>query len=49
MLGYANPLGLPANETGHNGEASGNFQQAFTHLELISAAFILDRSLGQEA
>ena len=49
MLGYANHLGLHANETGHNGEALGNFPQAFTHLALISAAFNLDRSLGQEA
>jgi GH15 family glucan-1,4-alpha-glucosidase len=49
MLGYANHLGLHANETSHNGEALGNFPQAFTHLALISAAFNLDRSLGQEA
>jgi GH15 family glucan-1,4-alpha-glucosidase len=47
MLGYANHLGLYAEEIGHNGEALGNFPQAFTHLTLISAAFNLDRALGK--
>ena len=47
MLGYANHLGLYAEETGPNGEALGNFPQAFTHLSLISAAFNLDRALGK--
>jgi GH15 family glucan-1,4-alpha-glucosidase len=46
MLGYANHLGLYAEEIGHSGEALGNFPQAFTHLTLISAAFNLDRALG---
>jgi GH15 family glucan-1,4-alpha-glucosidase len=46
MLGYANHLGLYAEETGPTGEALGNFPQAFTHLSLISAAFNLDRALG---
>jgi GH15 family glucan-1,4-alpha-glucosidase len=46
MLGYANHLGLYAEETGPRGEALGNFPQAFTHLGLISAAFNLDRALG---
>ncbi|MFQ5829690.1 MAG: glycoside hydrolase family 15 protein [Candidatus Methylomirabilia bacterium] len=46
MLGYANHLGLYAEETGPHGEALGNFPQAFTHLSLISAAFNLDRALG---
>lgn len=46
MLGYSNHLGLYAEETGHSGEALGNFPQAFTHLALISAAFNLDRALG---
>ena len=45
MLGYANHLGLYAEETGPSGEALGNFPQAFTHLALISAAFNLDRAL----
>lgn len=47
MLGYANHLGLYAEETGPNGEALGNFPQAYTHLALISAAFNLDRALGK--
>jgi len=46
MLGYANHLGLYAEETGPSGEALGNFPQAFTHLALISAAFNLDKALG---
>ena len=46
MLGFANHLGLYAEETGRRGEALGNFPQAFTHLALISAAFNLDRALG---
>ena len=46
MLGFANHVGLYAEETGHSGEALGNFPQAFTHLALISAAFNLDRALG---
>ncbi len=48
MLGYANHLGLYAEETGPSGEALGNFPQAFTHLSLISAAFNLDRALGRK-
>ena len=47
MLGYANHVGLYAEETGASGEALGNFPQAFTHLALISAAYNLDRALGQ--
>jgi GH15 family glucan-1,4-alpha-glucosidase len=45
LLGYANHLGLYAEQTGNSGEALGNFPQAFTHLALISAAFNLDRML----
>ncbi len=49
MLGFANHVGLYAEETGHHGEGLGNFPQAFTHLALISAAFNLDRALGPGA
>lgn len=45
MLGYANHVGLYAEQTGSSGEAFGNFPQAFTHVSLISAAFNLDRAL----
>ena len=47
MLGYANHLGLYAEEIGPSGEALGNFPQALTHLSLISAAFNLDRALSR--
>jgi GH15 family glucan-1,4-alpha-glucosidase len=47
MLGYASPLGLYAEETGPTGDLLGNFPQAFTHLSLINAAFILDRALDR--
>jgi GH15 family glucan-1,4-alpha-glucosidase len=47
MLGFANHVGLYAEETGHRGEGLGNFPQAFTHLALISAAVNLDRALGK--
>ncbi len=49
MLGFSNHVGLYAEETGHRGEALGNFPQAFTHLALISAAYNLDRALGPGA
>jgi GH15 family glucan-1,4-alpha-glucosidase len=47
MLGYANHVGLYAEQTGSTGEALGNYPQAFTHLALISAAFNLDRTLNE--
>lgn len=47
MLGYANHLGLYAEELGPRGEHLGNFPQAFTHLGLISAAYCLDRRLSE--
>ena len=46
MLGYANHLGLYAEETGPRGEHLGNFPQAFTHLALISAAYDIDRRIS---
>ena len=46
MLGYANHLGLYAEELGPRGEHLGNFPQAFTHLALISSAYNLDRTLS---
>jgi len=48
VLGYANHLGLFAEETGLRGEALGNFPQAFTHLAVISAAYNLNQELGKE-
>jgi GH15 family glucan-1,4-alpha-glucosidase len=49
MLGHANHLGLYAEEIGPHGEQLGNFPQAFTHISLISAAYNLDRALGDRA
>ncbi len=46
MIGYANHLGLFAEELGPKAEHLGNFPQAFTHLALISAAYDLDRRLS---
>ncbi|MBX3332914.1 MAG: glycoside hydrolase family 15 protein [Nitrospira sp.] len=45
MLGYANHLGLYAEELGRSNNHLGNFPQAFTHLALISAAYDLNRRL----
>jgi hypothetical protein len=39
MLGYGSHVGLYAEQTGPSGEALGNFPEAITRLELISAAF----------
>ncbi len=46
MLGYANHLGLYAEELSFEGHHLGNFPQAFTHLGLISAAYNLDQRLN---
>ena len=47
MLGHANHLGLFSEQLGPTGEALGNFPQAFTHLSVVSAAYNLDRALGE--
>jgi GH15 family glucan-1,4-alpha-glucosidase len=46
LHGFANHLGLYAEEMGLRGEQLGNVPQAFTHLGLISAALALDRALA---
>jgi GH15 family glucan-1,4-alpha-glucosidase len=46
MIGYANHVGLYAEQLGESGEHLGNFPQALTHLALISAATYLDRALS---
>jgi GH15 family glucan-1,4-alpha-glucosidase len=45
MHGYANHLGLYAEEMDPTGRYLGNFPQAFTHLGLVSAALFLDSAL----
>ena len=45
MLGYANHVGLYAEQLGPEGNHLGNFPQAFTHLGLISAAYAIDHAL----
>jgi GH15 family glucan-1,4-alpha-glucosidase len=47
LLTHSNHLGLYSEQVGTQGEALGNFPQAFTHLALISAAYNLDRELGR--
>ncbi|GIX42622.1 MAG: hypothetical protein KatS3mg129_2355 [Leptospiraceae bacterium] len=45
MLSYSNHLGLYSEEIGANGEALGNFPQAFTHIGLIRSAYYLDKAI----
>ncbi|MFB8246032.1 glycoside hydrolase family 15 protein [Streptomyces sp. NPDC055952] len=47
MMGYANHLGLYAEEIDPQGRQLGNFPQAFTHLALIDAAITLDAALNR--
>ena len=48
MLTYASGLGLYAEQVSDTGDALGNYPQAFTHLGLISAAWDLNKALGDD-
>ena len=47
LAGYANDLGLLAEEIDTaSGEQLGNLPQAFSHIGLITAAYVIDRARG---
>jgi GH15 family glucan-1,4-alpha-glucosidase len=46
LLGYANHVGLYAEQLGPSGEHLGNFPLALSHIGLISAAWYLDQRLS---
>jgi GH15 family glucan-1,4-alpha-glucosidase len=46
-LGYANHLGLYAEQLGPCGEHLGNFPPAHSHIALINAAWTLDQLLSK--
>ncbi|MFI7425490.1 glycoside hydrolase family 15 protein [Micromonospora sp. NPDC049836] len=48
MLTYSTHLGLYSEEIAPNGDQTGNFPQAFSHLSLISSAVVLDELLGAD-
>ena len=49
MLGYANHVGLYAEQLGADLQQLGNFPQMLTHLGLISAAVALDAAIDRDA
>lgn len=48
MLGYANHVGIYAEQLGFQGEHLGNYPQGFTHLGLVSTAITLNHLLNRE-
>lgn len=49
LLQYAGPLGLFSEEASPEGDALGNYPQAFTHLALIQAAMNLEAAGDEDA
>jgi GH15 family glucan-1,4-alpha-glucosidase len=46
LTGYANDVGLMAEEIDANGDLIGNFPQAFTHIGLVAAAWAISQAEG---